>query len=72
MDQMPLSLDTPAEDEIAMSAVAGVSAYLPLVFMRDRWVRRWFAGAWGAPGASADQGVGGHRARCIAHSRKNA
>lgn len=36
MDQMPLSLDTPAEDEIAMSAVAGVSAYLPLVFMRDR------------------------------------
>lgn len=36
MDAMPLSLDTPAEDEIAMGAVAGVSAYLPVVFMRDR------------------------------------
>lgn len=36
MDSMPLSLDTPAEDEIAMSALAGVSAYLPLCFMRDR------------------------------------
>ncbi len=49
MDQMPLSLDTPAEDEIAMSAVAGVSAYLPLVFMRDRWVDAGRAGRPGLP-----------------------
>ncbi|KAL4419406.1 hypothetical protein ABPG77_003380 [Micractinium sp. CCAP 211/92] len=37
MDAMPLTLDTPAEDEIAVSALTGtVSAYMPLVFMRDR------------------------------------
>lgn len=37
MDAMPLTLDTPAEDEIAVSALTGTaSAYLPLVFMRDR------------------------------------
>ncbi|PSC74347.1 P-loop containing nucleoside triphosphate hydrolase [Micractinium conductrix] len=53
MDMMPLSFATPAEDEIATSALTGdVSAYLPLLFMRDH--KQLFSDFYTFEGATAE------------------
>lgn len=53
MDNMPLSFDTPAEDEIATNVLsAGASPYLSIVFMR-RWRELGRLLAFEGPGAAA-------------------